>query len=106
MNAVEGSIDAVDGCLDGKPLVVDRPTSDIARVFTDLGAVVVQEIAKLQKREKNTARHDTERQLIVISMPGEVNEEFCLEPRVVRENDTSAKSIEEWTGVNTTTSPP
>ena len=106
MNAVEGSIDAVDGCLDGKPLVVDRPTSDIARVFTDLGAVVVQEIAKLQKREKNTVRHDTERQLIVISMPGEVNEEFCLEPRVVRENDTSAKSIEEWTGVNTTTSPP
>lgn len=34
--------------------------------------------------------------LVVLQLPGEV--EFLLTPVVVRENDTSATSIDEWTG--------
>jgi hypothetical protein len=35
--------------------------------------------------------------VVSVALPGE--EEFLLPPLVVRENDTSASSIDEWTGV-------
>jgi len=86
---------------DGRPLVVAQPTNDIAREFTELGAVVVQEIAKLDRASKNSASYDSERNVVVVSMPGDVDERFYLDPKIVRQNDTSAKSIEEWTRART-----
>eukprot|EP00210_Caulerpa_lentillifera_P000571 g552.t1 len=79
---------------DGEPLVVSEPTSQIGRLFTELGVVVVQEIAKLSKKGKSLAIYDETRNCLRVKLP-EI--EFCLDPKTVRENDTSAKSISEWT---------
>lgn len=74
--------------------MVSEPTSQIARLFTDLGVVVVQEIAKLGKKDKSVAFYDEERNCLRVKLP---EMEFCLDPKIVRQNDTSAKSISEWT---------
>lgn len=84
---------------DGLPLVVGDPLSPVARSFSDLAAVVVQEVAKLQAVKKNSIRFDMELRAFVIKLPDYKDEEFVLDPAVVRRNDTSAKSLTEWTGV-------
>jgi len=86
------------GRLDGRPIVVDKPIDEISKLFFDLAAVVVQEIAKLSKEDKSSASFDQDAGVIQVSLAEEAA--FYLDPRVVRDNDTSAKSIEEWT--NTT----
>lgn len=83
---------------DGLPLVVSDPQSPVARSFSDLGAVVVQEIAKLKLVRKNSIRFDMELRAFVIRLPDYNDEDFVLDPVVVRRNDTSAKSLTEWTG--------
>ena len=77
--------------------MVERPADDISRLFTDLGAVVVQEIAKLNKAAKNYASYDADRKLVSVFVPGEVDKHFYLDPQIIRQNDTSARSIEELT---------
>lgn len=83
----------------GRPLVVSQPTSPTARAFMDLGAAVVRECAKLAKIPRNTVRFDRELRALVVRLPNQLEgQEFLLDPAVVRRNDTSAASINEWTG--------
>ncbi len=58
------------------------------------------QVAKLRLAPKNSVRYDGELGAFVVRLPnGE--EEFLLDPAVVRRNDTSAASINEWTGERT-----
>lgn len=47
---------------------------------------------------KNIVRFDQELRVFVVKLPDFGSEEFALDPAVVRRNDTSAKSIKDWTG--------
>ena len=59
----------------------------------------MQEVAKLKLARKNVVRFDEELAAMVVRLPGQSRDEsFLLSPAVVRRNDTSAKSIDEWTG--------
>lgn len=42
-------------------------------------------------------RYDEQRRLLLLSTPG-ASRPKALDPRIVRKNDTSAKSMNEWTG--------
>eukprot|EP00892_Ulva_mutabilis_P002748 jgi/Ulvmu1/12474/UM009_0126.1 len=83
----------------GRPLVVEDPAGEVAGAFGELGAAVVREIAKLSRAAKNTVRFDAE-----LRAP-EADEEdegaFLLDPAAVRRADTSARSVNEWTGERT-----
>lgn len=79
----------------GKPLVVADPMGAVAQQFMTLGAAVVQEVAKLKLKPRNSVRYDAERHAIVVDLEGS---NFLLDPANVRRNDTSAASINEWTG--------
>ncbi|KAL4447632.1 hypothetical protein ABPG75_004851 [Micractinium tetrahymenae] len=84
----------------GKPVVVTDPAGPTAQAFLELGAAVVREVAKLRVAPKNSVRYDAELGAFVVRLPnGE--EEFLLDPAVVRRNDTSAASINEWMGERT-----
>lgn len=90
----------------GTPLVVSDPAGPVARCFSELGAAVVQEIAKLRAQRKNSVRFDSELRALVVRLPGGggeggSDEELLLDPAVVRRNDTSARSVDEWTGQRT-----
>ena len=100
----------------GQPLVVSEPTSAVAQCFSTLAAAVVQEIAKLRAQRKNSVRFDAELAALVVRLPQpqqgaavaggvqggtQEEEEFLLDPAVVRRNDTSARSVNEWTGERT-----
>jgi Mrp family chromosome partitioning ATPase len=83
----------------GKPLVVNDPTGSTAQSYFELGAAVVREVSKLRRAPQNAVRYDTELRALVVRLPGDGPEdEFALDPAVVRRNDTSAASINEWTG--------
>ncbi|EIE23293.1 P-loop containing nucleoside triphosphate hydrolase protein [Coccomyxa subellipsoidea C-169] len=82
----------------GRPLVVSDPASVPAESFMELGAIVVREVAKLQRAQRNAVRYDEDLRAFVVSLPDSGRPEFYLHPAVVRRNDTSAKSINEWTG--------
>ncbi len=85
----------------GVPLVVSDPACKTAAVFQELGACVVREASKLAKVPKNAVRYDEELRALVVRVPsadGDASEEFYLDPATVRRNDTSALSIDEWTG--------
>ena len=85
----------------GQPLVVSDPTGKTSQVFQELGACVVREAAKLTKVAKNACRYDKELRAFAVKPPfvsdGQANE-YYLDPALVRRNDTSAASINEWTG--------
>ena len=86
----------------GKPLVAADPTSPTAQAFLELGAAVVREVAKLRRAPQNSVRWDAELGVVVVRLPGDGPEgEFCLDAATVRRNDTSAASINEWTGERT-----
>jgi hypothetical protein len=94
----------------GTPLVVSEPAGAVAQCFSQLGAAVVQEIAKLRAQRKNSVRFDRELDAFVVRLPAALgaharggesasgDEDFLLDPAVVRRNDTSARSVNEWTG--------
>ncbi|KAG2448417.1 hypothetical protein HYH02_006309 [Chlamydomonas schloesseri] len=91
----------------GRPLVVAEPASPTAATFMDLGAAVVREVAKMGaagRAPRQTAAYDQEQDALVVALPGEP--EFLLPPVVVRANDTSATSIDEWTGQRKREEPP
>ncbi|KAL3148584.1 hypothetical protein ABBQ38_014015 [Trebouxia sp. C0009 RCD-2024] len=79
----------------GRPLVVSDPLGAVAQQFMVLGAAVVQEVAKLKLKPRNSVRYDAGRQALVVDLEGH---NFLLHPALVRRNDTSAASIDEWTG--------
>ena len=89
----------------GIPLVVADPAGKTAAVFQELGACVVREAAKLSKVPKNAVRYDEQLRALAVRVPGTATSsasnavEFYLDPATVRRNDTSALSIDEWTGV-------
>jgi hypothetical protein len=75
----------------------------------ELGAAVVREVAKLGAAAPASVTYDEASGLVRVALPpsaapagGEASSsgrrEFWLPPAVVRRNDTSAKSIDEWTG--------
>ena len=81
----------------GLPLVLSKPSGDVARAFGEVGAAVVRESAKLKRAVKNAVRYDSEMNVLVVKIPGK-SEEFLLHPPDVRRNDRSASSVDEWTG--------
>jgi len=85
----------------GKPLVVNDPTGSTAQSYFELGAAVVREVSKLRRAPQNAVRYDSEIKALVVRLPGDGPEqEFALDPALVRRSDTSAASINEWTGEN------
>jgi len=87
----------------GDPLVVQDPTGKTSQVFLELGACVVREAAKLARVARNACRYDKELRSFVVKPPASTGEhmheeEYHLDPATVRRNDTSAASINEWTG--------
>ncbi|GLI60500.1 hypothetical protein VaNZ11_002663 [Volvox africanus] len=81
----------------GQPLVVADPMCATSAAFMELGAAVVREVAKMAGRPaRQTVYYDQQQDLVSVQLPGEP--EFLLPPVVVRENDTSATSVDEWTG--------
>jgi hypothetical protein len=86
----------------GKPLVVSDPAGAVGSAFMELGATVVREVAKLSAASKYGVTWDEQQQLFRAVLPpaagSKPEEAFFLEPALVRRNDTSARSINEWTG--------
>jgi DUF971 family protein len=62
----------------------------------ELGATVVREIAKMGGNAKQSVTYDPEQKLFQVQLLNQ--EAFFLEAAVVRRHDTSAASINEWTG--------
>jgi hypothetical protein len=62
-----------------------------------------RQVAKLRVSPKSAVRYDRELRALVVKLPNspEGEGEFLLDPAVVRRNDTSAASINEWTGQRT-----
>jgi hypothetical protein len=88
---------------DGLPLVVSEPAGPVAAAFMELGATVVREVAKLSVASKHGLTWDEQQQLMRVVLPGTStgsapSAPFFLQPAVVRRHDTSARSINEWTG--------
>lgn len=82
----------------GKPLVVNDPSGDLAARYTEIGANVVREVAKLKLAIANAVTYDEVRRVIVVSPPDQSGKTFYLHPATVRRNDRSAASVDEWTG--------
>ncbi|GAX74930.1 hypothetical protein CEUSTIGMA_g2376.t1 [Chlamydomonas eustigma] len=88
----------------GRPLVVSDPLCSTSRTFMELGASVVREVAKMRGGSQASARgpsvyFDSEQGAIRVKLPGEAShEEYLLSPVTLRRNDTSATSVNEWTG--------
>lgn len=55
----------------GQPLVVANPTGPVAGAYSDLGAAVVREIAKLSRSAKNSVRFDEELRAFVVRLPSQ-----------------------------------
>lgn len=80
----------------GRPLVVEDPTCAASQAYMQLGAAVVTEVAKLQAATRPTVRYVEARGAIALSLPDSA-QDIWLDPAVVRRNDTSARSMNEWT---------
>eukprot|EP00879_Flechtneria_rotunda_P025482 GHRR01027081.1.p1 GENE.GHRR01027081.1~~GHRR01027081.1.p1 ORF type:complete len:541 (+),score=173.42 GHRR01027081.1:208-1830(+) len=87
---------------DGLPLVCSNPAGPVAAAFMDLGATVVREVAKLSNTHKHGVTWNEQQGLLRVVLPAVSASNppapFYLEPAVVRRHDTSARSINEWTG--------
>lgn len=88
----------------GVPLVVSSPSSPTAAVYMELGAAVVREVAKVTAARGGAGAggglpqvvYDVGQNAVVVRLPGKP--EFALHPATVRRNDTSARSVNEWSG--------
>lgn len=83
--------------------MVSDPAGPVGAAFMELGATVVREVAKLSAATKFGVSWDAQQQLFRVVLPpaggGSTPEApFFLEAALVRRNDTSARSINEWTG--------
>lgn len=83
-------------------MVVSDPAGPVGAAFMELGATVVREVAKLTAIHKHGVSWDEEQQLLRVVLPAAAGSSpsaaFYLQPAVVRRHDTSARSINEWTG--------
>lgn len=77
--------------------MVENPAGAVGQQFMELGAAVVREVAKLTARQQRRVYFDEQQGAIVVQLPGA--EELLLKPATVRRHDTSATSVNEWTGV-------
>ena len=87
----------------GEPAVVSDPGGDVATLLTQLGANVVQEVSKIRRRGgSNSVNFDEKLGAVAIrlveGLEGAEDYEFYVDPEVLRKNDCSAKTLEEWTG--------
>jgi MinD-like ATPase involved in chromosome partitioning or flagellar assembly/DUF971 family protein len=87
----------------GQPAVVSDPAGEVATLMTQLGAHVVQEVAKNKIRGgSNSVSLDERLGAVSVRLAQDLaaggDFEFFIDPEVLRKNDTSAKSLEEWTG--------
>lgn len=81
----------------GNPLVCSQPNGDVAKKYGELGAHVVREIARADARgAKTTVTWVPEARALEVRVPDEVP--YWLDAATVRRNDTSATSVNEWTG--------
>lgn len=80
----------------GMPVVVTQPTSELGSRFMELGAMVVREVARMRGRPSAGVTYDADRRAVRVSLPGQ--DTFYLQPALLRRNDTSASSVDEWTG--------
>ncbi|KAK3273939.1 hypothetical protein CYMTET_17845, partial [Cymbomonas tetramitiformis] len=71
---------------------------DLAARYTEIGANVVREVAKLKLAIANAVTYDEVRRVIAVSPPDQSGKTFYLHPATVRRNDRSAASVDEWTG--------
>uniref|UniRef100_A0A2P2L8G2 Fe-S cluster assembly factor HCF101, chloroplastic n=2 Tax=Rhizophora mucronata TaxID=61149 RepID=A0A2P2L8G2_RHIMU len=81
----------------GMPEVVADPQGEVARTFQDLGVCVVQQCAKIRQQVSMAVTYVMSINAIKVKVPHS-NEEFYLHPAMVRRNDHSAQSVDEWTG--------
>ncbi|KAL8237043.1 hypothetical protein R6Q59_018124 [Mikania micrantha] len=81
----------------GMPEVVADPQGDVAEIFQNLGVCVVQQCAKIRQQVSTAVMYDKSIKAIKVKVPNS-NEEFLLHPAIVRRNDRSAQSVDEWTG--------
>ncbi|WZN60516.1 iron-sulfur cluster carrier protein [Chloropicon roscoffensis] len=87
------------GSDEGVPCVVSDPESEIASVLRGLGASVAEEISKLGRRRSRAKYDPNMHEIHVYIARGEEDwDSFEVEPAVVRENDQSAKFIDQLTG--------
>lgn len=76
--------------------MVSDPAGAVGSAFMELGAIVVREVSKMAAAPKQVVTYNEETNLFRVQLPG--SEAFELEASVVRAHDTSASSINEWTG--------
>ncbi|MEW5302528.1 MAG: hypothetical protein WDW36_005305 [Sanguina aurantia] len=81
----------------GRPLVVAQPACETSTVFMELGAAVVREVAKMAARPTGAVTHLATQGLVQVALPG--TPRFMLLPALLRRRDTSATSVNEWTGL-------
>jgi Mrp family chromosome partitioning ATPase/DUF971 family protein len=92
---LQAELSAAGDC--GRPHVCEQPTGPVAQRFGQLGAAVVQEVAKLKRTSPVRCSFDPETRLITVAFPD--GRKLGLNPAYVRRNDCSAKSVDEWSGV-------
>lgn len=80
----------------GVPVVVSSPASQLGSKFMELGAAVVREVARMRGEPGASVTYDSSLRAVRVALPG--SPPFFLNPALVRRNDTSATSIDEWTG--------
>lgn len=82
--------------------MVSDPAGPVGAAFMELGATVVREVAKLSNSHKHGVTWDAQQELLRVVLPAAAGSSpsapFFLEPAVLRRHDTSARSINEWTG--------
>lgn len=85
--------------------MVSDPAGPVGAAFMELGATVVREVAKLTASTKYGVTWDDQQLLFRVVLPPAAQgtsstpeAPFWLEAALVRRNDTSARSINEWTG--------
>jgi len=114
--------------------VVSSPASPVGASYMELGAAVVREVAKMEAAPSASVTYDAQARLIRVTLPprpaplsgaqsdgpvgssgssatraassGDASGPFWLEPVVVRRHDTSARSVDEWTGAPVTPAVP
>eukprot|EP00793_Prasinoderma_coloniale_P001195 PRCOL_00006186-RA len=104
---IEPALSAAGDC--GEPAVVSAPTSDTAKVFGELGAAVVKEVAKLRSGrtevlvgfagagEGEECGSGGSTPIISVDAPG-FDRALVLRAVDVRRSDRGAASVDEWTG--------
>jgi len=74
----------------GRPLVCSQPDGGVAQRFSDLGAALVQEVAKLKRVSPVRVHYDSDAKRIAVAFPD--GRRLALHPAAVRRADERARS--------------